>query len=213
MNNDILQNTQLLDYKASSLVAMCWNMLFPLESFRKNRIRFLDFVHSEDQLFSFMILTNLQNIIFLENELYKYRIRAGSMMNFNAKAHTPPPYKAELLNNFKDVNIGNQYYLSYSFLIMGASLWDFSELDSNLVYKIRLQNGVKFMLRHRCVAIRCIAINGKDPKNCLAIFKRMKARLPKGYFKFSTLFAFYFPKIQKIASILLQNIIKFRKNT
>ncbi|MWV68554.1 hypothetical protein [Helicobacter saguini] len=207
-DGQILQNTQLLDYKARSLIAMCWSMLFPLESFRKNRIRFLDFVHSEDQLFSFMILTNLQNVIFMGNELYKYRIRAGSTMNFNAKTHTPPPFKAPLLNAFKDAKVGSEYYLSYSFLAMGASLLDFSELDSNSEYKERLQNGVKFMLRHRCSALRCVAISKSDPQDCLSLFKKVKQRLPKGYFKFSTLFAFYFPFLQKVFYFLLQ---KFKK--
>lgn len=187
----ILQNTQLLDFKTRNMIAMCWSALFPLDSIKKNTIRFMDFVHSEDQLFSFMILCNLENVIYTPKSLYRYRQRSDSTMNFNPHIHAPPTFLKPLYAHFRDAKLGKEYYIGYSFCVMGYGLWRFSMLSSNARYKDRLQKGVMTLTPRRIKVLRCIDIEGSDPKNARALITRLSGVLPRNFFKKTYLFPSY----------------------
>ena len=106
-----------------------WQGLIRFETLQKIRLRFLEGIIFEDNLFGILLFSQCESIAILPRKLYNYRIRGGSTTTTAKDTKLLPPFVEPLRGEFGD--LAWEYFCAFSLCEMTLALDSFCENYAN----------------------------------------------------------------------------------
>ncbi|WP_202391519.1 glycosyltransferase family 2 protein [Helicobacter saguini] len=175
-------------------------------NFIKNiHIRFLNYIHSEDQAFGIELLVQSSYVYVLLQKPYVYRIRPNSSSNFEGKKNMKKeaifPYLQDTFIAFnKDVKRTKAYFLASSWYLIFTHTLDFlnkyEKQGGNATTKVELAK--KSFMPYIAYMATSVAKYPRDPKNLISGLPLVAPYLQDSKLKWYRKMAVYYPRLYAI---------------